>query len=145
MVLIAQKPCSFGGRKFFIGEEIPPELVMNPKAQEKIGVLAIAGDLPQDCLSETALMGEEVLFNVPILQKDGTMDLPIKEEELQQAVKIMQMSLNEAKEAIKGLRSENILIMLNACDSRKAVKDITETVAAELAETGGTESEAGDV
>lgn len=38
MRLIAQKPCSFGGNKFFIGEEIPAELVTNPKMQEKMGV-----------------------------------------------------------------------------------------------------------
>ena len=34
MRLIAQKPCSFGGNKFFIGEEVPTELVTNPKMQE---------------------------------------------------------------------------------------------------------------
>ena len=34
MRLIAQKPCSFGGNKFFIGEEVPAELVTNPKMAE---------------------------------------------------------------------------------------------------------------
>lgn len=41
MKLIATKPCSFGGRQFYIGDEIPMELVADAKAQEKIGVITI--------------------------------------------------------------------------------------------------------
>lgn len=42
MKLIAKRPCSFGGRSFFIGEEIPTELVLDPAAQEKLGVIVIS-------------------------------------------------------------------------------------------------------
>lgn len=41
MKLIARKPCSFGGKKYFIGDEIPSEEVIQPKAQERLGVLTI--------------------------------------------------------------------------------------------------------
>lgn len=41
MKLIAKKPCSFGGKKFFIGEEVPTNLVANPALQEKLGVIVI--------------------------------------------------------------------------------------------------------
>lgn len=41
MKLIARKPCSFGGKKYFIGDEIPSEEVIQPKAQERLGVLVI--------------------------------------------------------------------------------------------------------
>ena len=52
------------------------------------------------------------------------------------------MSPAEAKEAIKGIASENILILLNACDSRKAIKEATEAAASGLtAEEGADESE----
>ena len=44
MKLIAKKPCSFGGQRFYIGDEIPAELVAEPKAQEKLGVIAIANN-----------------------------------------------------------------------------------------------------
>lgn len=44
MKLIARVPCSFGGKNFFIGEEIPSDLVLEPKRQESRGVLAIAND-----------------------------------------------------------------------------------------------------
>ena len=62
------------------------------------------------------------------------MSLPLNEEQLSQAIEIMQMSTNDAKEAIKGLTDENVLILLNACDSRKAIKDLTESVAIGLEE-----------
>lgn len=41
MKLIANRPCSFGGRQFYIGDEIPANLVADAKAQQKMGVLAI--------------------------------------------------------------------------------------------------------
>ena len=44
MRLIANKPCSFGGRQFYIGDEIPANLVADAKTQEKMGVITIAND-----------------------------------------------------------------------------------------------------
>lgn len=41
MMLIAKKPCSFGGRQFFIDDEIPPELVADPTTQVRFGILAV--------------------------------------------------------------------------------------------------------
>lgn len=44
MRLIAKKPCSFGGQKFYIGDDIPEDLVLDAGMQEKMGVIAIAND-----------------------------------------------------------------------------------------------------
>jgi len=44
MRLIANKPCSFGGRQFYIGDEIPVNLVADARMQEKMGVITIAND-----------------------------------------------------------------------------------------------------
>ncbi|MCI8771042.1 MAG: hypothetical protein HFH73_07815 [Lachnospiraceae bacterium] len=41
MKLIAKKPCSFGGRQFYIGDEIPTDLVTDAKQQEQYGMIAI--------------------------------------------------------------------------------------------------------
>ena len=41
MKLFAKKPCSFCGKKFFIGDEVPLNYVLDPKAQEKMGVLVV--------------------------------------------------------------------------------------------------------
>ena len=44
MRLIARKPCSFGGRKFFIGQEIPAGLVLDAAVQERMGVLTVLSE-----------------------------------------------------------------------------------------------------
>ena len=130
MKLIAKKPCSFNGQTFYIGDEIPPEFVINPKAQENLGTVAIVSvsDASRTNLAEDG----QVEFGVPIKQKDGTMTLYLNEEQICRAVEVMQMTASEAKEAIKGIAEEKILILLNACDSRKTIKEATEDTASEL-------------
>ncbi|MCI8564292.1 MAG: hypothetical protein HFH69_12405 [Lachnospiraceae bacterium] len=44
MKLIAKKPCSFGGRQFYIGDVISEELVADAGQQEKMGVITIVND-----------------------------------------------------------------------------------------------------
>lgn len=41
MKLIARKPCSFGGRQFYIGDEVSEELVADARTQEQYGIIAI--------------------------------------------------------------------------------------------------------
>lgn len=41
MKLIARKPCNFGGQQFFIGSEIPENLVADVNVQEKLGVITV--------------------------------------------------------------------------------------------------------
>lgn len=134
MKLIAKKPCSFNGQTFYIGDEIPSEFVINPKAQENLGTIAIVstGNVLKTDLSDITAEVGQVEFVVPIKQKDGTMTLYMNEDQIRRAVEVMQMTASEAKETIKGITEEKILILLNACDSRKAVKEATEAAAAEL-------------
>lgn len=133
MRLIAKKPCSFNGQTFYIGDEIPSEFVINPKAQEKLGVIAIAADGGDP--SEPAVTGAfigQVEFAIPINQRDGKMILHCNEEQICKAAEVMQMTAGEAKETIKEIEDEKVLILLNACDSRKAIKEATEAAATKL-------------
>lgn len=41
MKLFAKRPCSFNGKKFFIGDEIPVDHVLDPKAQKMMGVIEV--------------------------------------------------------------------------------------------------------
>lgn len=40
-IIIAKKPCSFNGQKFFIGNPIPSEYVLDPNAQKSMGVIEV--------------------------------------------------------------------------------------------------------
>lgn len=126
MRIIARQPCSFEGKKFYIGEEIPESYVKDPAAQEKMGVVA---------LSDTESQRSEILKDKPIcipIRKNGKiMDLDVSEEELRQAAEIMQMNPKEAVTHIRDyVENDTVLILLNALDSRSAVKKETEAKAA---------------
>lgn len=143
MKIIAKKPCSFNGVKYYIGEEIPENAVKDPKAQAAMGVVSIVPD--GDHVGEFADMVSqvgEVHFLVPILKGEESMELPVSETQIAEAAKTLQMSQKEAVAHIKDHVEDNtVLIILNACDSRAAVKKEAETKAKSLA---GLEESAGD-
>lgn len=155
MKLIAKKPCSFGGRKFFIDDEIPVELVTCPEAQEKLGVLTIADagtdiwDLDLVTNDESAT---ETVWIAVCGESDGestrATELPATAEEVRQTFSIMQMSAEEGARAIADVTSENVPILLHAADSRKKIKNAAKERAGYLfpdgddsdESTGGNES-----
>lgn len=141
-MFIAKKPCSFEGRKFYIGDEIPDNYIQNPEAMEKMGVISVIGmGLPVES-AEIVSQVAEVLFSIPIVKDGKTMEIDVSEPQIVDAVKILQMPLKDATAHIKGHVEDNtVLILLNALDSRASVKKETETKAAVLAEM---EKSAGD-
>lgn len=131
MSLIAKKPCSFGGRQFYIGDEIPADFVADAKRQEQLGVIAIvdgdAGDVFRSSNENTVPIPIELETDGENAQYMSVMATP---EEIQQTFSIMQLTAEESIKAISDVTSENILILLHAADSRKKVK----TAAKERAE-----------
>ena len=134
MKLVANKPCSFGGKKYFIGEEIPAEVVVDPARLEKMGVLTVIRDgIPVEALEECVAEVGEVQFSIPIKKDDQRFLLDITEPQLQEAVKTMQMPVKDAVGHIKdNVEDITVLILINAVDSRAAVKKETESKAKEL-------------
>ena len=142
MKIIAQKPCSFEGQKFFIGDEIPASLVANPKALEKMGVIAIAANCG---VSPEATMHtvEQGLIEVIVHSESGDLPLKVTNAELSVFTDILQIGINKAEdkqkisELIQKVESEDLLIMLDALDGRKFVKDEAQAKAQELSKKGG--------
>lgn len=123
MKLIAKKPCGFGGRKFYIGDEIPADLVMNPREQEKMGVLSIMGD---GVKTETVkVQVESVTVKVPV--EEGELVLDITCDGLQSVVSVLTGTADEAKATIDAMTDSDALILLHLTDSRKSVKNAAET------------------
>lgn len=166
MKLIAKKPCSFGSRQFYIGNEIPENLVADAKRQEKMGVITIvnenigvsggqSGSLftqeqVEKMIAEAVEEAEKKTANrLAELQEyatgleeiesqgyDGIIQITVKSdfdgeyttisansEEIQQVFIIMQLNTEEGVKAIAEVKSENILILLHAADSRKTIKN----------------------
>lgn len=128
MKLFAKKPCSFNGRKFVIGEEIPSDFVLNPKAQEKMGVIAIADGTDEPSEDIVAQVGV-VKFDIPVHAEEGDLILTVTNEELTVFTDILQIGVKTAEdkqkisEMIQNIESVDLLIMLDALDGRKHVKD----------------------
>lgn len=165
MRLIANKPCSFGGRQFYIGEEIPEKLVADARRQEKMGVIAIVNGnvgalnglagvlftqeqvekMIAQAVAEAEKKKEDQLAEMRVYAAElremepgaygGMIPISVKgesdeqqttvfttPEEIQQVFSIMQMTATDGAEIIAGVKSENILILLHAADSRKTVK-----------------------
>lgn len=157
MRLIAKKPCSFGGRQFYVSDEIPENLVADAKRQEEYGVITIVNDSEggSDAQSGSLFTQEQVEKMIAEAVEeaemrayvaemketepgayDGAIPISVKgesdeqqtavpatPEEIQQVFSIIQMNATEGAEAIAGVKSENVLILLHAADTRKTIKD----------------------
>lgn len=143
MKLVANKPCTLSGKRYFIGEKIPVEAVTDPAALEKMGVLTIIRDgIPTEQFEECVASVGEAFFRIEITKGDKGFDLDITEPQLQEAVKTMQMNQKDAVAHIRDTVEDNtVLIFVNAVDSRAAVKKEAETKAKSLGES---EESAGD-
>lgn len=139
MKLIAKKPCSFGGKKFYIGDEIPAEYVLNPNDQEKMGVLATVDDQGHpapEFHEETAASG----ITITLHAEEGDLPLNPTAEGLQAVFDVLTGKPTEAEAIIGKMTDDDSLILLHAADSRKAVMAMAENRAKAL----NTEESAGE-
>lgn len=132
-MLTAKKPCSFGGKRFFIGESIPEELVANPAAQEKLGIIAISNADSGESAIQITVSGSS--------DSDSAVAISATPEEIRSVFSIMQLNAEEAVKAISEIHSENVLILLHAADSRKTVKNAAKEQADKLFPTEGVTDE----
>lgn len=139
MKLIAKKPCSFGGVKFYIGDEIPAEYVIDPAGQETMGVLT--------CITEdgATTQAEEIgprTIEVGIKTKEGVLPLTVTEDGLQAIFDVLTGTVPEAEETIGKITDGDALILLHLSDSRKSVREAAEERAKAINDKG--EERAGD-
>lgn len=144
MKLFARKPCSFSGKKFFIGDEIPSDYVSDPKAQEKMGVLVVVEENSgnADSVEGGALLPpSSTLVSVPILAEEGIVSVEITPEELVEVVTIIQMSDEELAEKVKEIDSEDQLLLIAVLNGGDVAYEATKARVEELGLHIYTESE----
>ena len=130
MKLIAQKPCSFGGRKFYIDDEIPVEYVLDPKLQQKQGVLKIVPD------SEVEEIKEKPITLI-IRAQEGDLEVQLSSEGLQAVFDVLNANVETGTAIIEQMTDRQALLMLNVTDSRKGIKDAAEARAKALSQEAG--------
>ena len=163
MRLIAKKPCSYGGKKFFIGDEIPAELVVNIEREEKLGVISAANDEAGVPEQSGALYSQEQVdkmiadavanadkgftqeqvdemiqsavaelkpfdsdnagFTVAVKGEGGNVTaVSCSAEDVQSVVDVLQMNAEDGANAVASVKSDSVLILLHALDTRATVK-----------------------
>lgn len=60
MKLVAKKPCRFGGKQYFIGQEVPAEAIVSPKKFIDNGTLEVSTSSKMETVEEAEELGEEV-------------------------------------------------------------------------------------
>lgn len=163
MRLIVKKPCSYGGKKFFIGDEIPAELVVNIEREEKLGVISAANDEAGVPEQSGALYSQEQVdkmiadavanadkgftqeqvdemiqsavaelkpfdsdnagFTVTVKGEGGNVTaVSCSAEDVQSVVDVLQMNAEDGAKAVASVKSDSVLILLHALDTRATVK-----------------------
>lgn len=106
MRYIARRPCSFDGKKYLIGEDVPADVVLDGKRQVALGTLAAVQDDKTSAILIS--LGEEQLSLAP--------------EELQRIFDILQAKSEDAVALLQEETRENVCGVIAVCDSRRAVK-----------------------
>ena len=139
MKLFAIKPCSFGGKRYFIGDEVPLSEVSNPKEQEKRGVLAISSGSENDVAglpeAEKKITKTIEKLEIPVLQdgENEVLAISLNGNEIQSVFAILQMASEEAVKSLDNIESEDVLIVIHATDNRTTVKKAAKKRAEQIA------------
>lgn len=125
---ICLKPVKLFGVQYNPNDFIPLDVVLPSRVSALIrnGTIAQVSEqnnTPDMIVSDLEGTVEELAVSVPIHAENGVMELVTPYSEVQQVFEIMQLSAKEAPDVIKTVESENILIILDACDSRKTITD----------------------
>lgn len=143
MRLIVKKPCSFGGRQFYIGDEIPENLVADARLQEKYGVITIVNnsegvsdqsgtlftqeqvdEMIQSAVAEIKPVETDDIGFIVMVKGEGDNVTAVfcSAEDIQEVVDVLQMNADDGAKAVDNVKSDSVLILLHALDTRATVK-----------------------
>lgn len=145
MKLIAKKPCSFGGERFYIGDEIPVALVQNPKTQERYGVLAILeGDAVTPAPTVSPIVVSDPVLTICVRVGEEEMELEPTDDGLQDIFSALISDPAGAMAVINQMTDNDALILLHLADRRTTVQKAAKARAEKLQEPVGNQETEGD-
>lgn len=133
MSYLARKKCSFGGIDYLVGDTIPHDAVMPERVRTlvKSGMIAVVNETEEGKVMvagtpRVAIVGGgESLTKVliPIMAKEGTLELELYPEEVTKYFEIAQLNSEEAMDAIKFVESQDLLILIDCVHPLKTAKE----------------------
>ena len=129
-MFIANKPCTFYGQDFKIGEVVPAELidVKAVKSLKQMRVIVEAGEQKGSVVAPVA----NGVFAVPVITKDGTLSVELTAEALHVLFTVLQENADNAAELVEAQEDKDLLLCIHALDKRKTVQNIAKEKATAL-------------
>ncbi len=148
---IAQKKSRILEVTYLPGEAIPKDAVP-PDLEGRLikqGFIVRAGEEPSqnpasDAQNGAGATSEPQKVKVPISTKDGVLTLKMAQEDIAEAIIILQLNAEEAAKAVETVETEEILILIDALDSRKTVKNAVRAKAEAANKDGDGENAEGE-
>ena len=134
---VCLKPLKISGVEYEPGNHIPADEIPSSRvrALKQMGYIAEQDAAPLLEVELDTRDAPEAVFTIPIAAEGGmTEGVPASEESVAAAATILQMTVEQAGEAIKDTADETALRLVHALDSRKGVKT---AAAAKLEELRG--------
>lgn len=106
-----------------IEEAVNNTIMEMEQKQEELQKAVAEGVLPE---GEFSMYDKAIPIAISKESDNGdtqSMAVPVMPEEVQQVFSIMQLNAEDGSKAIADVKSENVLILLHAIDSRKTIKD----------------------
>jgi len=132
---VVKKPLNLGGKRRIVGETLRDDEVVSA-ALVRSGYVA---KIDSGLLNMAEAVAEplrpfdgESLIDIPIITKDGGMVIPVTPGTICNAVRLIQMNVEDAVGEISSSGDEDMLIILDACDTRKTVREAARKRAAIL-------------
>ena len=142
MKLIAKKPCSFGGERFYIGDEIPVELVQEPKTQEKYGTLAIVeGDAITPAPTVAPIVVSDPVLTICVRVGEEDLELEPTDDGLQDIFTVLIGDADAAINTINKMTDDDALILIHLAERRTTIKKAAKARAEKLHELAEPEAQ----
>lgn len=142
MSYVCTKKLSLGGNDYYPGDTIP-DIAILPGRVDKLKAYGYIAEQDAPPLAETEADTQDVtepVFVIPIAAEGGVTEgsgIIVTEGSVSAAAVILQMTVEQAGEAIKSVEDRTALKLVQALDSRKGVKT---AAAAKLEELQGGEA-----
>ena len=145
MQYLCKKQLIFGEKTYYPGDIIPDGVVF-PERSIKLLRNKCIEEINGNAMAELAATEPGAFENDVVIEIKGEngdiMALPVKPEEVKQVFSILQLNAEEGTKAISEVKSENILILVHAADSRKTIKEAAKKQADNLFSNKGDTNEA---
>lgn len=130
---VCVKPATFAGVKYFPGDSVPEEAIAPGRVNAVISMGLIA-EAPAAVDGGEEQISDPAVIAVPVKMSDGSFeDIEATEEQIAEAVTVLQLPVDDAVPRIAEIADAVTLILINAWDSRKTVKNATAAKAKEEA------------